>query len=207
MKPIVIGLAIWIAVAAAPSQAQGPRAGETSEGGPHGEQPAARAPNGTTPDDPQGIAEDLRLQGRCDQAVPILRRISDQAGYEVAQYDLGLCLLDLAQAEHDTERTAAFRDEDAKWVLRAANAGFARAQEKAAFVCLEGMGVAADPVEAAKWALLYRSNGQRLAISLPDLGPELTFRLHAAITDNQRAHAKTRADSWLRTMQGAEVGK
>ncbi len=52
------------------------------------------------PPDPEGKAEDLRLTGHCDEAIPILRRLAEGGdGYELAQYNLGLCLLDTAKAE------------------------------------------------------------------------------------------------------------
>ena len=149
--------------------------------------------------DPSAMAEDLRLKGHCDKAVPILRRIADRDGAEISQFDLGLCLLDLAQAEHDAQRSADFKNEAGEWILRAANAGFAKAQAKAVALYLDGTGVKADPVEADKWALLYHSNPLRYSIALPDIDADLKSRLDAALDGAKRAEARSRANSWTQT--------
>src|SRR5258708_6322817 len=50
------------------------------------------------PPDPEGTAEDLRLHGRCDQAIPIFRHLALRgSGFEIAQYNLGLCLFDVSK--------------------------------------------------------------------------------------------------------------
>jgi hypothetical protein len=149
-----------------------------------------------TSDDPEGEAEQLRLSGRCDRAVPLYRQLSDRAGYEISQYHLGQCLVTLADAEHDAARAADERKEAAKWILQAANTGFAAAEATAVTLYLDGVGVDRNPVEAEKWALLYHHNGMRLSIGLPDLAPDLTSRLDAALSDTQRAQAETSANAW-----------
>jgi TPR repeat protein len=149
-------------------------------------------------------AEDLRLNGKCDRAVPILRNIVDRVGAEISQFNLGLCLLDLAKVEHDSQTAADQRKEGASWILRSANAGFARAQVAAVSLYLDGTGVAADPVEAKKWALLYHANPLRFSISLPDIAPDVSQRLDAALTGPQRAEARSRANAWTKTASGDE---
>ncbi len=126
----------------------------------------------------------------------MLRRMADRNGAEIAQFNLGLCLIDLAKAETDAQRAADQRKEGASWVLRAANAGFNKAEESSITLYLDGTGVAADPVEAEKWALLYHNNGLRMAIGLPDVAPETQSRLDAALTRAQRKEAQARADAW-----------
>jgi TPR repeat protein len=154
--------------------------------------------------DAAATAEDLRLKGKCDRAVPILRRVADRDGAEISQFDLGLCLLDLAQAEHDASKAADLRSEAAEWVLRAANAGFAKAQAKAVVLYLDGTGVAADPVEAEKWALLYHSNPMRYTIALPDIAADVAGRLDAAVTGPKRTEARARAAAWTRTESNSD---
>ena len=154
------------------------------------------------PNDPEGIAEDLRLKGHCDKAVPILRRLSDRgSGYELSQFNLGLCLFDLAKAQTDATQASAMTKEGAEWILTAANAGLGRAQEEAVVLYLDGTGVAADPVEAGKWAFLFHDNGTRLVLGLPDIAPTLHDRLDAALSGAQRKQAHARADSWVQTGQ------
>jgi hypothetical protein len=144
----------------------------------------------------EGAAEDLIAQGKCDEAVPILRGLAGRQGYEVSQYHLGQCLITLADAEHDATQAADMRKEAATRILRAADTGFAEAEAAAVPLYLDGIGVQKDPVEAEKWALLYRHNGMRLAIGLPDIAPALSSRLDAALSEAARTQAQARADSW-----------
>jgi hypothetical protein len=145
--------------------------------------------------DPEMIAEEYRRKGQCDKAIPIFRNLADSAdGYEISQYNLGLCLLDTAAA--DPQQQAARRMEGAEYILMAANAGFGRAQAAAVGLYLDGTGVDADPVEAGKWAFVYHDNGMRLALNLPDLSPAVMARLNAALTGTKRAEAHARANSW-----------
>jgi len=150
--------------------------------------------------DPEQIAEDYRRKGQCDKAIPIFRNLADSAdGYEISQYNLGLCLLDLAAA--DPQHPAAQRKEGADYILMAANSGFGRAQAAAVGLYLDGTGVDADPVEAGKWAFVYHDNGMRLALSLPDLPPAVMARLNAALTGTKRTEAHARANSWTPTTE------
>ena len=146
--------------------------------------------------DAGAIAEGLRVEGKCDKAVPMLRPIAERgAGHEIAQHDLGLCLFDLAKADGDAKHAGEERGEAAQWVLRAANGGFAKAQALLVTLYLDGNGVTADPVEAEKWALLYHRNGMRLAIGLPDIVPDVRKRLDA-LSEAQESEARKRADDW-----------
>jgi TPR repeat protein len=154
--------------------------------------------------DAASTAEDLRLKGKCDKAVPILRRIVNGGGdTEISQFNLGLCLLDLAQVEHDAQQAADWK-EAADWIVRAANAGFAKAQAEAVVLYLDGTGVVTDPVEAKKWALLYHSNPLRFSIALPDIATDVSSRLDAALTDAKRAEARMRASVWTKTASATD---
>jgi TPR repeat protein len=147
--------------------------------------------------DSGAIAQDLRMQGRCDKAVPILRVVVERGpGYQISQYDLGECLFDLAKAEKDAKKAADMRAEAASWIVRAADGGFNKAQAAAVLLYLDGTGVAPDTVEAEKWALLYHANGTRLALGLPDIAPDVKDRLDGVLTGANRADAQSRADAW-----------
>ena len=139
-------------------------------------------------------------QGRSDLAA----RREWRRRHEISQFNLGLCLLDLAKAEHDAAQQAADRKEAADWIVRSANAGFAKAQAEAVVLYLDGTGVAADPVEAKKWALLYHSNPLRFSIVLPDIAADITDRLDAALTDAKRAEARARANAWTKTASATD---
>jgi hypothetical protein len=151
--------------------------------------------------DPETVAEELRKKGECEKAIPILRDLANSAdGYEISQYNLGLCLLDLAAA--DPVHPPAERKEGADYILMAANSGFGKAQAAAVGLYLDGNGVEPDPVEAEKWALVYHDNGMRIALGLPDLPPDVASRLNAALTPPKRAEAKARAFSWTPSTNG-----
>jgi TPR repeat protein len=155
--------------------------------------------------DSVALAQDLRLQGKCDEAVPLLRRLSERgAGYEISQLDLGLCLLDLAKKEPDAAKASDMRKEAASWIVKSANAGFAKAQSKAVVLYLDAVGVAGDPVEAEKWALLYHGNPMRFVINLPDISPDLSSRLDSQLDDAKRNEAQARANSWTATPPAAD---
>ncbi len=151
--------------------------------------------------DPEGIAEDLRLSGQCDKAVPLFRRLAAQGqGFEISQFNLGMCLFDLAKANKDPAEAQALNKEGTDWVLRAANAGYGKAQAMAILVYLDGLGVAADPVEAGKWAYIFHDNGTRMVLGLPDLDPSLRGRLDSVLTGDKKREARARADSWTQTV-------
>ena len=140
-------------------------------------------------------AEDLRLKGKCDEAIPLLRALIDNGGStEISQFNLGLCLFDVAAK--DAVHAADLKEEGAGWIIGAANAGLARAQARAVVLLLDGIGIAPDPVEAKKMALLYKGNPTRYNFGLPDLADDVNMRLDAALTGPQRAEARKRANAW-----------
>jgi hypothetical protein len=157
------------------------------------------SPPSTTPEappDPEAHAEELRLNGQCDRAIPIFRRLAARGGFEIAEFNLGLCLIDISRTEPDAQRSASLKAEGASNILAAANSGLANAQIKLVSLYLDGTGVASDPLEAGKWALIYHSNGSRFVISLPDISPELQARLDKVLTPTNWAEAQSRANSW-----------
>jgi hypothetical protein len=150
------------------------------------------------PPDPEGKAEDLRLAGKCQEAIPILRQLAAYGdGYELAQYNLGLCLLDTSRTDPDARHAASLKQEAAVFILKAANHNLPKAQASLAAMYLDGDGVAPDPVQAGTWALIYRGNGQRLALGLPNIKADLQARLNAVLTDVTWAEARSRADAWV----------
>lgn len=146
---------------------------------------------------PEYIAEKLRLEGKCDEAVPIFREIvATQYGYHETQFHFAACLFTLAKAEHDPQKAQALNSEGADWIVRGADDGVPKAQAVAVTLYLDGIGVAADPVEAGKWAYVFHDNGSRLALGQPDLDAALRGRLDAALTGDQRKKAHALAESW-----------
>ncbi|HEY4941581.1 MAG TPA: hypothetical protein VII56_09135 [Rhizomicrobium sp.] len=149
------------------------------------------------PPDPEGKAEDLRLNGKCDQAIPIFRALASYgAGFEIAHYNLGLCLLEISKSEPDAGRAAGLKQAAAVSILKAANAGLPKPQALLVTMYLDGVGVAPDPVAAGTWALIYHENGARLALGLANIPPDLQARLDSALTQTSWAQAQARADAW-----------
>ncbi|TAA64924.1 tetratricopeptide repeat protein [Shinella sp. JR1-6] len=75
-----------------------------------------------------------------------------RAGFDTAQLDLGMWLVNGTGGERDYE--AGF-----KWLKRAAGGGNAVAQSKLAQLYIHAIGTKADPVEAGKWFVLARRAG------------------------------------------------
>ena len=173
---------------------EGPTAGEA----------APQTTSREVPSGPEGQAEDLRLRGRCDEAIPIFRSLASRgSGFEIARYNLGLCLLDMAKAESDAQRAASFTQEGAADIRKAANGALPGAQLKLVALYLDGTGVSADPVQAGMWSLIYHSNGTRIVLGLPDISSDLQDRLNAALTAKTWAQAQSRADAWQPNSQGS----
>ena len=144
----------------------------------------------------EGAAEDLQSNGNCDKAVPMFRRLTDGLNFAIARLHLGQCLLTLADATKDASSSADMRREGAKWILSSADTGFTQAEAEAVTICLDGVGMEKDPVEAEKWALVYHHNSLRTVLNLPDVAPDVSDRIDAALTPATRAQAEARADSW-----------
>jgi len=178
------------ALAQLPHQAGDPTTASIDPSGDRG------PPSNALPPDPEGKAVELRLRGRCADALPILRRLSNDDRDDIAQFNLGQCLLDLAKTEPDAQRAAGLKREGAQWVLRMANKGLPNAQSSLVSVYLDGSGVTPDPVEAGKWALIFHENGTRLAIGMPDISSDLQARLDKALNGETWTQAQSRADKW-----------
>jgi hypothetical protein len=193
MALAILSVAVCLAVpAAAQMGGQGGAADQPID--PGGEQPTTEAP---LPYDPEGKAEDLRLAGKCQDAIPILRQLAAGGdGFELAQYNLGLCLFDTSKAEPDAQHAASLKLEGAAFILKAANHNLPKAQASLAQMYLDGDGVVRDPVEAGKWALIYRANGARSALGLPNISADLQARLDGVLSDAAWAEARARADAW-----------
>lgn len=145
-------------------------------------------------------ARDTQAQQGCARAIPAYRIVSSYgAGYEVAQFELGACLLEVA-TENTTEE-ALFRSEGLLWLRRAAWAGNPRAQAKLAEV-LSGLKVfsdervASDPIEAMMWATIYDRNGSRNVFSLPDIPNPVVNHITGQLSPTDLALAQERAAAY-----------
>jgi hypothetical protein len=194
----MIAIAAALFCLAVPAHAQyggasGPaKADDTVPGGADASSRAEQAPP-----DPEGTAEDLRMKGRCDRAIPIFRRLANNgAGFEIAQYNLGLCLFDISKAEPDAAHAASLKQEAAANIIAAADRGLPKAQASLVRLYLDGNGVERDPVQAGMWALIYHGNGARMALGLPNIPAALQAQLDSLLNEQAWQQAQARADAW-----------
>lgn len=131
-------------------------------------------------------ARKIKAEQGCAEAAPAFRVIASFGkGYEVAQYELGACLL---EAAGDDPEAVLFREEALLWLRRAAWAGNARAQGTLARVlsgapAAEAYGIAPRPEEALGWAMIYKENAAHelygLALVDPAVLAHMKSGLHA----------------------------
>lgn len=152
------------------------RAGAGAEAGP---------PNVNRPSALLARARNFQAREGCAKAAPTYRVVAGfGAGYEIAQYELGACLLEM-EGDSDVETTL-FRHEGLFWLNRAAWAGNPRAQLKLAEI-LSGASryeiahVGADPERAMVWASIYERNGARETYGLKPVGPIVTAHLQSVL--------------------------
>lgn len=145
------------------------------------------------------LARDTQAKKGCTQAIPAYRVISSFGdGYDVAQYELGACLLE-AKSDNPAEVNL-FQEEAAFWLRRAAWAGNARAQLKLAQV-LSGAnnflhGSYANPEEAMAWSIVYNENAKRDLYDLPEISESIANHLNATLDSSATARAVAFADDF-----------
>jgi len=190
---LALVLALVLALAAC---ASGP------DRGPRGQGPGGAGVNQGLSQGQTLLARARHIQGEegCARAAPAYRVVASfGADYEVAQYELGACLLEMTGVNDD--ETALLREEGLFWTRRAAWAGHARAQHRLAHL-LSGANydrvsdVAPDPVAAMGWALVYDDNAARSLYALPDVAEPVLEHLRASLSDEEAADADAFAASF-----------
>lgn len=151
-------------------------------------------------------AMSYKEHGECARAIPLLEPMARRGhGYEVAQYELGQCLLKTAAAAASPAEAARARADGASWILKAANSEIPAAQQEAIRLYEDGIGVAADPLEAGKWLLVLERNPMRRVFGPAAIDPDLEKQLRKSLTSAQWAQAQARADRWQPVDQPTEV--
>lgn len=145
-------------------------------------------------------AREIQSEQGCARAIPTYRIVASFGeGYEVAQYELGACLLQINGASPD--ETALFREESILWIKRAAWAGNARAQHRLAHI-LSGAdyaaakGISPNPQQAMGWAFVYQENPTRELYALPDVAAPVLSHLQASLSEDERTAAAAFADKF-----------
>jgi len=105
-------------------------------------------------------------------------------GYEGAQTALGQCLI------KDKKSTQGMQ-----WLTRAADAGWPDAQKALATIYLDGSTGTTDPVQAGKWANLYRKNPSLLSLGVqPD--KKISEKVQASLSQTESLEARAMANDW-----------
>lgn len=139
----------------------------------------------------------LKQQGNCVKAIELLEPLANAGhGYEVAQLNLGQCYLAVAEVQADAEVKKKDRLDGIKWIIKAADAGLAPAQEQLVKLTLQGGWVKIEPPEAGKWYLLWKRNPARTQLGVSDLDPQLKQKLKTMLSDADWAEATKRANEW-----------
>jgi len=106
-------------------------------------------------------------------------------GYEGAQTALGQCLVKNKKPS-----------EGLQWLTRAADAGWPDAQKALATIYLDGSAGTTDPVQAGKWANLYRKNPSLLSLGVqPDKA--IGEKIQTTLSQAQSLEARALADNWV----------
>ncbi len=195
----IVALPALLSACAGPSNSgrRNPR-GDQEDGrrrGPGGNQPPER--NGA-----QGLnlnerfkrAQSFWQQGDFESAVPLFREIAlNGSGFENSQYMLGDSLVRLG--EKDGVFSANYL-EGLSWLRRAADAGWPEAQAKLMSIHFSGPAQMINLREAAFWREVYLHNIKRQRVGFVPTEEAVLSELDAALTEQQRAEAKTRATTW-----------
>jgi len=103
----------------------------------------------------------LKREGKFADAMPYFAQVAGLGfGYEVAQYNLGDCILRLGDAADDPHAADQKYREGAVWVALAAQSGDVNAQALFAELLYAGKGVPADPNAAAMYLNLADGNSR-----------------------------------------------
>ena len=195
-----------LAVSCASPKRGGPGGGPSdAAGGPRGGASAAVG----RPSALLAAAREQQAKQGCAKAAPAYRIVASYGeGYEIAQYELGACLIEMGGA-NDAE-TALFRQEGVFWLSRAAWAGDARAQGRLAEALSGAKGyaashISADPETALMWSLVYTANGSRDTYGLRPLPSQVTDQIASALSRDAEERARQKAVQFARVSMDSFV--
>jgi hypothetical protein len=195
MAASVVLLAMW----AGPAAAQYGGGGGGASGAPHGE-PSNAPPAASGKKVPLNAYEQalqFKQQGNYLKAIELLEPLAKYGHtYEVAQYNLGQCYIAVAETKPDPADAQQARLTGVSWIIKAANAGLAPAQQELVRLTLQGGRFKVEPSEAGKWYLIWKRNPTRSQLGVVDLDPAVQRKLNTTLTDADWAEANSRADSW-----------
>jgi len=144
----------------------------------------------------------MRTDQGCEAAIPPLRRFASYGGgFEIAQFELGDCLVEEARATNDDAGRAALAREAEAVLLKAANSNEPNAQGLLTALYFRGDVLGKDVVEAGKWFLLYSRNNLRINLGARALPKGLETDMRNTLTEDQWKAATAAADAFDVTIQ------
>lgn len=127
-----------------------------------------------------GAARTLAASEGCDEAIPVYRVLAAYGrNFEIAQYELGQCLLDGSPSSLD-------RREAMVWLERAAFAGHGEAQKELAEIGFAG----GDHAAALGWALVFNEQNDTSIAPMQDFSAPFMDRLKAGLSATEIAAAE-----------------
>ena len=163
--------------------------------------PRGRGP-GASSISPEGSARGIELKqaGQFQDAIPYFAQVAGLgAGYEVAQYHLGDCLVRLGDAESEPESAGQKHREGVVWIRLAAESGYVNAQARLAELLHQGRGVTADNSDAAMYLLLAERNVR--SIFMHDARQDELGKLRAALSEEELGEGARRAAMFVKLEQ------
>lgn len=146
------------------------------------------------------IARQMVEEGNCTGAQPALTCLAIGAeGFDGARHLLGSCLVSTDPVEKTPEQLAAIRAEGLTWIERAADAGWAEAQEELVRLYTEGQVIDRNLALAQKWLTLHDTNPMRIALGTDEIDEDVASTLAASISEGERAQGVALAGGWQRT--------
>jgi hypothetical protein len=144
----------------------------------------------------------MRTEQGCVAAIPPLRRFASYGGgFEIAQFELGDCLVAEARKTADDAERATMTKEAEDVLLKAANSNEPNAQGLLTALYFRGDVLKKDVVDAGKWFLLYRRNNLRINLGARALPKGLESDMRNTLTEDQWKAATDAADAFEVTIQ------
>lgn len=124
-------------------------------------------------------------------------------GWEVAQYQLGTCLLAIADQPSGLDNPADLRREAFIWIKLAADSGNKAAQSRLALMLRDGIGATPDPLAAATYAILSEQGSGDIPLVRSAAEAAVGESLQQRLAPADWAEAKRRARSFSPIVQSA----
>ncbi|MDA5193104.1 tetratricopeptide repeat protein [Govanella unica] len=124
-------------------------------------------------------------------------------GWEVAQYQLGVCLLAIADNPAANDSPKDLRREAFVWIKLAADSGNKSAQSRLALMLRDGIGISPDLQEAARYAILAEQGSGDIPLVRSAAEAEVSANLQQRLKPADWDEAKRLARNFSPIIQSA----